>query len=401
VSTLRTPRHSVEDQVEPLTDMSDSALSKLNDERNASVALQRSLVPEQLPDIPGLAMSSRYRPAEDGGVGGDWYDIFTLPSGHVCITIGDVAGRGLRAAGVMGRLRSTVRAYAMEVIDPPELLARVDRKLQHFEPSEMATVLFAVFDPSLQHMRISLAGHPAPVLAVDGEPAHFIDVPVDPPLGVSRIRERHGTTLAVPQGGNLCFFTDGLVERRTIPLDDRLAQLVDTVTADPPDEVCRCVMTRLVKSEPTGDDIAMLVIRRLALSEIGTFDLEVPAVPGSLSRIRVAMRRWLAVVDAGPEDVVDILTAAGEACSNAVEHAYGARQGTVGVRMELDRQSNAVVVTVRDTGSWRPSRGGNRGRGTRLMELSSDQVDIRGSLSGTEVVIRRHLGQHDTERIPV
>lgn len=365
-------------------------------EWDAGVALQRSLVPERLPEVPGLAMASRYVPAEDGGVGGDWYDVFTLPTGHVCITIGDVAGRGLPAAVVMGRLRSTVRAYAMEVIDPPELLMRVDRKLRHFEPAEMATVLFAVLDPSLQRMRISLAGHPAPVMAVPGGRAGFVDVPVDPPLGVSRIRERRGTTLETPPSAVLCFFTDGLVERRRISLDERLRQLTEAVTADQPDEVCRRVMRRLVASDVTADDIAMVVVRRLEPSEIATLEVMVPAVPSALSRIRVAVRRWLAVFDASAEDITDVLVAIGEACSNVVEHAYGAQRGTLVVRMEYE-PPDGIVVAVRDTGRWRSPRGGNRGRGLRLMEQCSDSLDIREGASGTEVVIRRRLRRRTPE----
>jgi anti-sigma regulatory factor (Ser/Thr protein kinase) len=368
---------------------------ELVNERTAARALQRSLVPEKLPSIPGLELASRYVPAEGKGVGGDWYDLFSLPSGHVCITVGDVVGHGLQAAVVMGRLRSTVRAYSLEVLDPAVLLERVDRKLQHFEPAQMATVLVAVIDPSLQRMRISLAGHPAPVLAEPGRPSGFLELPVDPPLGVGRF-PRQGTSVELSPGAVLCFFTDGLVERRDVPLDARLRQLRDCVTAAPPDAVCRLVMAELASS-PTTDDVAVLALRRLALPDIETFEAAFPAVPASLHGIRVAVRRWLAAVHADDEDIADLVTAIGEACSNAVEHAYGARRGTLTVGLELERLEggglDGVVARVSDTGQWREPRGHNRGRGLQLMEQASDDVDITTGAQGTDVVIRRRLAR--------
>ena len=232
-------------------------------ERTAAVALQRSLVPERLPTIPGLELASRYVTAEDGGVGGDWYDLFTLPSGHVCVIMGDVAGRGLQAAVVMGRLRSTVRAYALETLEPAAVLDRVDRKLRHFEPREMATVLFAVLDPSLETMQASLAGHPPPVVATPDEPPRFLDIPPDPPIGVTGPSARRSTTVDIEMRSVLCFYTDGLVERRKVPIDERLEILRDSVPVDAPEAVCQNVMTNLIGSDPTTDDIALLVMRRV------------------------------------------------------------------------------------------------------------------------------------------
>jgi serine phosphatase RsbU (regulator of sigma subunit)/anti-sigma regulatory factor (Ser/Thr protein kinase) len=365
------------------------ARETVND-RLAGRALQRSLVPERLPQIPGLELAGRYVPAEDQGVGGDWYDLFTVPSGHVCVVVGDVVGRGLRAAVVMGRLRSTARAYALDAIDPAVLLDRVDRKLQHFEAGQMATALVAVIDPSLAHLRISLAGHPAPILARPGRPSAFLDLPVDPPLGAAPRRDRRTTSLDLPPGALLCFFTDGLVERRDHPLDERMATLRAAVTAGSPNDVCTTVMGRLAGPERTTDDIAVLALRRQSPDEEAVLELTAPAVATSLRTIRVAVRRWLSGTAARPDDVADLLTAIGEACSNVVEHAYGPRQGSVALRLERD-PSGSVVATVRDTGQWRQPRGTNRGRGIGLMEQTSDRVAISSGPDGTEVVIRRQL----------
>ena len=106
-------------------------------------------------------------------VGGDWYDVFTLPSGELGIVMGDVAGSGLPAAVIMGRMRSALRAYALETPDPAEVLDRLDRKMQHFEPGALATVLYAVIDPALDRMHVCLAGHFAPVVARPRRPRNW------------------------------------------------------------------------------------------------------------------------------------------------------------------------------------------------------------------------------------
>ncbi|MGH3548555.1 MAG: PP2C family protein-serine/threonine phosphatase [Pseudonocardiaceae bacterium] len=188
-------------------------------ERAAAVVLQRSLLPARLPVVPGLELAARYVPAENGGVSGDWYDVFALPSGWLCIVIGDVVGRGLGAAEVMGRLRSALRAYALLGGDPAEMLGRVDQQVQHFEPETMATVLLAMFEPSLERLHVSSAGHPPPVLALPNHPPTLLDVPSDHPVGVPGGLRRRATTITVPPGGLLCFYTDGLVERRATSLD--------------------------------------------------------------------------------------------------------------------------------------------------------------------------------------
>src|SRR4051812_43600525 len=140
-------------------------------EHSAARALQRSLLPGALPTVPGLSLAARYVAGESAGLGGDWYDAFPLPSGALFLVIGDVVGRGLRAAVVMGRLRSTVRAYALTTSDPARILSLVDHKLQYFEAGEMATVLVAIFDPTLARVEVSSAGHPPPVVASPDRPA--------------------------------------------------------------------------------------------------------------------------------------------------------------------------------------------------------------------------------------
>jgi serine phosphatase RsbU (regulator of sigma subunit) len=230
-------------------------------DRAAVTALQRSLVPSALPAVPGAELAARYIPGS-GAVGGDWYDVFMLPSGQLCITVGDVAGSGLPAAVIMGRMRSSLRSYALETTDPAEVLGRLDRKMQHFEPDAMATVIYAVFEPGLDRMHVASAGHFPPVIARPGEPAELAEVKPGALIGmVPRVR-RPVTTVPVPPGTLLCFYTDGLIEHPGELIDDGLERLCQAVTAQRPEAACAAVTAALIGSEPARDDIALLMIRR-------------------------------------------------------------------------------------------------------------------------------------------
>ena len=261
-----TPREFASDDVELLQLAADRAATAVHslmmrEERAAAAALQRSLLPSALPAADGAEMAVRYVPGE-GMVGGDWYDVFTLPAGQLGVVIGDVAGSGLPAAVIMGRMRSALRAYALETCDPAQVLAKLDAKMQHFEPGALATVAYAVFDPGLDRMHTCSAGHYPPVIAAAGQPAHLADVPSDPLIGAAPGERRQATTIEIPPGTLVCFYTDGLIERRGEPIDHGLARLCQAVTAQPPDAACATVMAALVGSEPAHDDIALLMFRR-------------------------------------------------------------------------------------------------------------------------------------------
>jgi serine phosphatase RsbU (regulator of sigma subunit)/anti-sigma regulatory factor (Ser/Thr protein kinase) len=360
------------------------------EERAAAAALQRSLLPFRLPHVPGLDLAARYVPGEAGAVGGDWYDVLSLPGGRLGLVMGDVVGRGLRAAVVMGRLRSALRAYALESTDPAEVLTRLDRKLQHYEPGETATVVYGVFEPSFERLTLSSAGHLPPLVAAPGAGADYVDVPIDPPLGVSVGVRRRSVTVEVDRGAVVCLYTDGLVERRRSGIDEGLDRLRTAVEAGPAEHVCGTAVAALVGAGDTiDDDVAFLVVRRPAGDAERQLDLVVDAQPSSVSQIRAIVRRWLVDVGAGPEDVADVLVAVGEACSNAVEHAYGPGGGRVEVRLAFDGPD--LVARVRDHGHWRDQRGCHRGRGMNVMSQLVDDVRVERGPTGTEVVIRRRL----------
>ncbi|MBQ0905110.1 SpoIIE family protein phosphatase [Micromonospora sp. U21] len=229
-------------------------------DRSAALALQRSLLPTHLPDAPGVDMAARYVPGHDAGVGGDWYDVFTLPSGWLGVVIGDVSGHGLQSAVVMGRLRSALRAYALVCDDPASALTLLDRKIHHFETGNLATVLYAMISPDRAIIRVSLAGHLQPVLAAPGHPADTLTIPVDLPLGIGpRQPARRCTEVAFPSDAVLICYTDGLVERRGEIIDVGIDRLCAAVEPGPAEEVCARVMSTLAGEQAT-DDIALLAI---------------------------------------------------------------------------------------------------------------------------------------------
>jgi putative methionine-R-sulfoxide reductase with GAF domain len=268
-----TPRRFTGDDVELLQLAADRAAAAVQSmtaaaDRAAVTALQRSLVPSALPAVAGAELAARYIPGR-GAVGGDWYDVFTLPSGQLCVTVGDVAGSGLPAAVIMGRMRSSLRSYALETTDPAEVLGRLDRKMQHFEPDAMATVLYAVFEPGLDRMHVALAGHFPPVIARPGEPAELAGVRLGALIGAAPRVWRPVTTVPVPPGTLLCFYTDGLIERPGEVIDDGLGRLCRALTARSPEAACVAVMGALVGGKPARDDIALLMIQRHYFREAG------------------------------------------------------------------------------------------------------------------------------------
>jgi hypothetical protein len=265
-------RHpATEDETRLLTTYASELGSVLHDrfvdsEHTAALALQRSLLPTAVRAPDGVSIAARYVPA-DGDLGGDWYDVFELPGGRLCMVMGDVIGHGLEAAIVMGRLRSALRAYALEHEDPAEVLTRLDRKICHFEADALATVTFGVSTAPFTEWRFSSAGHYPPLVATPGAPAAVADVPPDRLLGVSPDASRRTTVVAVPPGGSLCLYTDGLVERRprsTATFTDLVAENTARLAGalahgGDPEMACIRALSEVVGDQVAEDDIAILV----------------------------------------------------------------------------------------------------------------------------------------------
>lgn len=264
------PRRFTQQEIELLQLVADrfamaARMNQSRSEQAAAAMLVESLLPTRLPATEDWEFAARYVAGADSGVGGDWYDVFTLPDDRLGVVIGDVVGNGLPAATVMGRLRSALRAYALEFDDPAVVLGKLDRKASHFEHNTMATVAYGVIDTTSHRVELALAGHLPPVIALPGQEATFVDGPLGPPVGYHMaVTGRQSATIEVPPGALLAYYTDGLVERRGTDLDGRLDQLRKTVRADRPEAVCARVMATMVGTHAATDDIALVVARHIA-----------------------------------------------------------------------------------------------------------------------------------------
>jgi PAS domain S-box-containing protein len=240
-------------------------------QREVAVTLQRSLLPRRLPDVPSLRLASRYLPGADGTeVGGDFYDAVALPAGRVGLTVGDVMGRGVRAAAVMGQLRASLRGYALENHPPQGVLARVDALVQALEDGELVTALYGVLQPATGTLTIASAGHPPPVIVrADGEVA-VVELDPGPPLGVA-CRSFGAADLRLEPGDTLLLFTDGLVEDRSLPIYEGIEKLRAGLAADArarsgcPDAVCAAALEVMGRGPSHDDDIALLAVTRTPL----------------------------------------------------------------------------------------------------------------------------------------
>ena len=353
--------------------------------------LQRALLPQDLPAVDGLALAARYLPAEVGfKAGGDWYDVIPLAGGKVGLVIGDVAGHGLEAASVMGQLRMAVRAYALEGHRPSDVVAHADSVLRVVAPDEIATMAYAEVDPASGAVRFVSAGHPPPI-AIGPEGATYLELPKQPPIGVAASWAYEEVVVDVDPGAKIVLYTDGLIDRRDIALEEGLERLLAAAGRDPGrpvEAVCRELITALVPSE-AADDIAVLAMERLRVRD-EAFRFRMPAEPAELARMRRALGGWLRGIGVEPEDEHDLVLACAEACSNAIRHAYGPSAGTVDV--EARRENGAVEVVVRDFGQWRNRRRQEGGRGLALIEALAPSMRI-------ERTDRRHR-RDDAEDAP-
>ena len=361
-------------------------------ERRIAETLQHSLLPEQLPNIAGTDVAARYLPAGAGTeVGGDWYDMFELADGRIVVAIGDVVGRGVRAAALMGKLRTSLEAYSFDGRSPQQVVERLHSFLERQHRSEMATLLYVSIEPDRGSVELASAGH-LPLLVRDATgQARFVAGDASPPLGALPYVRFEVARIGIAAGSTLLLFTDGLVEVRGTSIELRLEELRRTVEAGPsePEALCDFVVRHMLGREEPRDDVAVLTLKLSAFPAHG-FTLDLPAEPEALASVRKALERWLNEAGTGREDVHAIKVACGEACANAIEHAY--RPGDAAFRVQASRMDSEVLIVVRDFGRWRDQRGTDRGRGLPLMQALMDSVEVSPSRAGTTVRLRRRLG---------
>jgi serine phosphatase RsbU (regulator of sigma subunit)/anti-sigma regulatory factor (Ser/Thr protein kinase) len=362
-------------------------------ERGVAEQLQHSLLPDSLPDVPGVRLAARYVPAAVGTeVGGDWYDVIHLPSGEVGLVMGDVVGHDLDAAASMGQLRNGLRACAAEGDDPGSVLERLNRLCMHQGMGSMATVMYAVLDPVTADLRVASAGHYPPLL-VDGADSRYLETDPCPPIGALREVRYPTTEYHLDPDSVLVLYTDGLVERRDVAVDAGLEQLERTVVeawkGDGLEVLCDQVLAGMLEGRPADDDVALLTVSARQL--LGPhLDFVLPAQAEQLTTLRATLERWLTEAGADEQEVYEITVAMSEAATNAIEHAYG--PGRADIQVVADRDGAVVELGVRDWGQWRAARGRDRGRGIHLMRELMDDVRVAHGDRGTQVVMRRRLG---------
>ncbi|MET9513674.1 SpoIIE family protein phosphatase [Streptomyces sp. NPDC002994] len=333
-------------------------------ERTAALALQRQLLPQHVPRQSAVDLAHRYLPTDDlSGVGGDWFDVIPLSGTRVGLVVGDVVGHGLQAAATMGRLRTTVRAFAQMDLAPDELLTRLDDLVGQSAEEQWgelgtldgtfddvttgATCLYAVYDPVSRRCVMARAGHlPPAVVDPDGR-LSFPDLPAGPPLGLGGL-PFESMEIELPVGSLLALFTDGLVEARDRDIDhglDTLGRVLSDRQASL-EELCDRAVSELVPDGQTADDTALLLVRTRELGASQVAEWELPAEPSAVSHARGLatgqLRDWgLRELSFATELVVS------ELVTNAVRYAAG----PLHLRLIRDR---TLLCEVADTGHTSP-----------------------------------------------
>ncbi|MBT2493700.1 SpoIIE family protein phosphatase [Streptomyces sp. ISL-96] len=391
---------AVADELVARTAMSIDNARRYTRERTAALMLQRSLLPQKLPQLTAVELAHRYLPADNkAGVGGDWFDVIALSGTRVGLVVGDVVGHGLRAAATMGRLRTSVRAFARLDFAPDELLARLDdlvtqaanegairidgEEMPHDEALGV-TCLYAVYDPVSGLCRMAGAGHPPPAVV---DPATgsvtFPDLPAGPPLGLGGL-PFETTELKLPEGSILALFTDGLVQNRERDLDDQLDALCSVLTEhrQPLDELCDRTIETLLPGA-VDDDVALLLLRthKLDRHQVAVWDLTPDPETVSFARAAATKKtgEWgLEELSFTTELVVS------ELVTNAMRHAPA---GPIQLRLIRDQ---TLICEVSDTGHTSPhlrhaGSDDEGGRGLFLVAQMTQQWGTRYTPTGKTI----------------
>ncbi|MGW4820863.1 ATP-binding SpoIIE family protein phosphatase [Streptomyces sp. NPDC004227] len=361
-------------------------------QRETAVTLQRSLLPQVLEQPDDLRIAATYQPGgTEAAVGGDWYDVITLGGGRTALVIGDVMGRGVRAAAVMGQLRTAVRAYARMDLPPHEVLQLLDGLAADIDANQIATCVYAVHDPNEGRLVYASAGH-LPILVRDENGTVLrADEPTGPPLGTGGWVHASGSVPLGP-GSTAVLYTDGLVERRDEDLDEGIAALERALAGatGSPQVVCdRLVRSAGVQADH-DDDVAVLVLqhpartgpdgelfRNAALELLGG----VEAAPRARAFASGVLASWRF-----PPDLHDLgVLAASELVANSLQH------GTPPMRLRLRRTDRRLIVEVTDGDDHLPRRrradpGDESGRGIAIIATIATNWGSRRTPGGGKAV---------------
>ncbi|QYX79059.1 ATP-binding SpoIIE family protein phosphatase [Streptomyces akebiae] len=361
-------------------------------QRETAVTLQRSLLPQELEQPDDLRIAAVYHPGgTETAVGGDWYDVITLGGGRTALVIGDVMGRGVRAAAVMGQLRTAVRAYARLDLPPHEVLQLLDGLATEIDPNQIATCAYAVHDPNEGRLVYSSAGH-LPILVRDESGTVLrADEPTGPPLGTGGWTHTSGSIPLGP-GSTAVFYTDGLVERRNEDLDEGIAALERALSGatGTPQVVCDRLVRSTGVTADHDDDVAVLVLqhpartgpdselfRNAALELLGG----VEAAPRARAFASGVLTSWRF-----PPELHDLgVLAASELVANSLQH------GTPPMRLRLRRTDRRLIVEVTDGNDHLPRRrraepADESGRGIAIVATIASNWGSRRAPGGGKAV---------------
>ncbi|KUH85420.1 stage II sporulation protein E [Mycobacterium sp. GA-1999] len=357
--------------------------------RETSLTLQRSLLaPTDLP--AGFAV--RYEPAVHPlEIGGDFYEVLPVGERRIGLVVGDCVGRGLAAAAVMGQLRASTRALLLTGAQPSTVLEHLDSVAEFIPDAFCTTVFVAIIDTESATVQYSSAGHVPPVLVSEAAPPQLLDAACSVPLAVKHTQPRPQATHLLAPLSTLMLYTDGLVERRSRPIDAQIEQVATVVadTADLPiEEVADAVLARMSPEGGYDDDVAIVLYRSTRAALV----IDDTATAPKLTEVRHRLAAWLRSNGISDAAAADLVLVVNEACSNSVEHAYRGR-APGRMRVEAEIHDDAVHVRVTDFGSWKapPADPGTRGRGLLLMRAVSDHVDLDGTPAGTTVAMTFQL----------
>ena len=360
-------------------------------QQTTSELLQRSLLPDSLPDLDGLAMGAYYEPGGPGvDVGGDWYDVVPLTDGQVAVALGDVMGKGVPAAVVMGQVRAALRAYALIDPEPSVVLERLDALVASLGvPEQIVTVAYGVLSADRTELAVAVAGHPAPVLATAGTTPRPVDVPAGPALGL-RAGPWPAATTAVPPESLLLFFSDGLVETRSLQLESGVAELCERLAGTEPRrrhprELCPR-LADLMRRHDSDDDVAMLAVLSTVGMTLQTASAEFPSDSSAAPLARRALACWLADWQVDEDVAETALLCLSELVTNAIIHSGTSPR--VSARLDAER----LLVAVQDRGHRGVARRSEdheptdiSGRGLMLVEALATAWSAEHSADGTTV----------------
>jgi PAS domain S-box-containing protein len=362
-----------------------------------AVELQRALLPVIPAELPSVGIGACYRPGEQRHeVGGDWYDVFELPGGRIGFTVGDVVGHDLQAAVAMGHLQQLLRYIAAGGAPPGELLAALDAACPQITGTDFATVGYAEYQPAEGIITYASAGHPPPLLVVGGQ-ARYLEDGRSMPIGLGGGRSgprRAQAEVAVPPGAMLLWYSDGLVERRDMPIDAGLRQLAARAQAQRGQDAqrwCDLLLAEMTTGQALADDVVIACLQLRGSPAAGgprTLRRSLRH-PDDLALTRIAVREWAAGQQLPAGLTEALLAATGEGLANALEHAYhGQPPGPAEITLER-LPDGRVRAEISDHGRWRQGvhNRGDRGSGLTLMHRMADEVILDISRRGTRLVL--------------